>query len=71
MDVEFVSNSVKFMKAEKGTASTVQDFDLKVGSTELPPDAKNIHRTRLSIDLAVKDAGPKKGLPEGLLSFWI
>jgi hypothetical protein len=69
MEVEFVSNSVKFTKADKGTASAVQDFDLKVDSKELPPDAKNIRRTTLSIDVEVKDPGPKKGLPEGLLSF--
>ena len=69
LEVEFVSNSVKFAKADKGAASAVQDFDLTVDSNELPPDDKNIKRTRLIIDLAVKDSDPKKSLPEGLLSF--
>jgi len=69
LEVEFVSNSVKFAKANKGTASAVQDFDLTVDSNELPPDDKNIKRTRLTIDFAVKDSDSKKSLPEGLLSF--
>src|SRR5262249_18744948 len=67
-DVEFVSNSVKFDNADKGTASSLQDFTLKTDSKELPPD-KNLQRTRITIDIAVPDADPKKSLPEGLLAF--
>jgi hypothetical protein len=69
VEVEFVSNSVKFVKADKGAASAVQDFDVTVDSKDLPPDDKKITRTQLTIDFAVKDADPKKSLPGGLLSF--
>lgn len=68
LDVTFVSNSVKFAKAEKGIAAETQDFDLAVRAAELPPD-NNIVRTRLSIDVAVADADNKKVLPEGLWAF--
>jgi hypothetical protein len=68
LEIEFVSNSVKFDKADKGTASSVQNFDLKVESKELPPD-KNLQHTKLAIDVAVTEAGAKKSIPEGLLSF--
>jgi len=63
LELEFVSNSVKFAKAEKGVAAETQNFDLAVNAKELPPDG-NIQRTRLSIDVSVADAG--KSLPEGL-----
>jgi hypothetical protein len=68
LEVEFVSNSVKFDKAEKGTASAVENFNLKVDSKNLPPD-QNIQHTHLDIDMAVADADAKKSLPEGLLAF--
>jgi len=69
LEVEFVSNSVKFAKADKGTASAVEDFDLTADSKEFPPDDKNLKHTRISLDIAVKDSDPEKALPEGLLSF--
>ncbi len=67
LDLDFVSNSVKFDKAEKGVAAQVQDYDLKVTAQELPPDDKKILHTRLSVDVAVTD--PSKSLPQGLLAF--
>jgi hypothetical protein len=66
LEVEFVSNSVKYAKAEKGVAAETQNFDLVVNAKELPPDDKNIQRTRLSIDVTVTDSDAKKSLPEGL-----
>ena len=69
LEVEFVSNSVKFAKAQKGAAAAVQDFDLAVEAKELPPDDKNIQRTRLNIDVTVTNSDRKKSLQEGLLSF--
>ena len=68
LEVTFVSNSVKFDKAEKGTASAVQDFDLKVASTELPPE-QNLQHTKLDIQIGIADSDTKKTLPEGLLAF--
>lgn len=69
MEVEFVSNSVKFTKAEKGVAAEAQEFDLAVEAKELPPDDKKIVRTHLNIDLSMGDADPSKSLPEGLWAY--
>ena len=69
LEVEFVSNSVKFDKAEKGVAAETQDFNFAIEAKDLPPDAKNITRTRLSIDVSIADPDPKKSLPEGLWAF--
>ncbi len=69
LEVDFVSNSVKFAKAEKGIASEVQDYDLAVEAEELPPNDQDLSRTRLKIDIAVVDSDPGKALPRGLLSF--
>lgn len=69
LEVEFVSNSVTFAKGEKGLASEVQDFDLTVQPEELPPDDKQVRRTRLRIDVSVLDPDSKKTLPEGLWAF--
>ena len=69
LEVEFVSNSVKFAKAEKGLAAETQDYDLAVDVKELPPDKKKVQRTRLGIDVSVAEADPQKSLPEGLWAF--
>ena len=69
LEIEFVSNSVKFDKAEKGPAAELQEYDLAVEVKELPPDDKKISRTRLAIDVSVADSDTKKTLPEGLWAF--
>ena len=56
LEVDFVSNSVKFAKAEKGIASEVQDYELTVEAEELPPSDQDLSRTRLKIDIAVVDS---------------
>src|SRR5438477_6517676 len=46
LEVVFVSNSVKFDKADKGTAAAVQDFTMTVDSKELPTE-QNLQHTKL------------------------
>src|SRR5581483_7411354 len=62
LEVEFVSNSIRFTKAEKGVATQGQDYDLNVSVQALPPDEKNVKRTRLAIDFSLPDSAPGKGL---------
>lgn len=69
LELEFVSNSVKFSKADKGPAASEQDFELNVSATEAAPDDKDIRRTRISIDIAVNDSDTTKSLPNGILTF--
>ncbi len=69
LEVDFVSNSVKFAKAEKGIAAEIQDYDLAVETEELPPNDQDLSRTRLKIDIAVVDSDSSKALPQGLWTF--
>ena len=69
LEVDFISNSVKFAKAEKGVAAEMQDYDLTVEAEPLPDDEQGLSRTRLIIDVAVADDDPGKALPQGLWSF--
>ncbi len=69
LEVDFVSNSVKFAKAEKGIAAEIQDYDLTVKAEPLPDDDQGLSRTRLMIDVAVADGDPGKALPRGLWTF--
>ena len=69
LEVDFVSNSVKFAKAEKGIAAEIQDYDLTVETEELPPNDQGLSRTRLKIDIAVVDSDSSKALPKGLWTF--
>src|ERR1051326_4905320 len=68
-ELDYVSNSVKFDKAEKGVASSVEDFDLKVETKDLAPDDKTFTHTRLYVDVPLLRADPKKSVPEDLLPF--
>ena len=68
-ELDYVSNSVKFDKAEKGVASSVEDFDVKVETKDLPPDDKKITHTRITVDVTLLSSDPKKSLPDGLLAF--
>ncbi|MBI2819095.1 MAG: hypothetical protein HYX73_03875 [Acidobacteria bacterium] len=67
LDVDFISNNVKFSKAEKGIAAEMQDYDLKAEAEPLPNDDQGRSRTRIKIDVAVAEAG--KALPQGLWSY--
>ena len=69
LELDFVSNSIKFAKAEKGVAAEGLNFEIAVEPKELPPDDKKIAHTRLNIDVTITDSDPKKSFPEGLLAF--
>jgi hypothetical protein len=67
--LDFVSNSVKFARAEKGVASEGLELEVKAEAAELPPDDKKITHTRLTVDISVSGGDPKQSLPAGLLAF--
>lgn len=69
LELDFVSNSIQFTKAEKGVAAEGQNFEVTAEAKQLPPDDKKITHTRLNIDVSVADSDSKKSLPEGLLAF--
>ena len=67
--LDFVSNSVKFARAEKGVASEGAELEVKAQASELPPDDKKISHTRLTVEISAAGGDPKKALPSGLLAF--
>ncbi|MSO21476.1 MAG: hypothetical protein EXQ56_13665 [Acidobacteria bacterium] len=66
--VDFISNSVKFDKADTGGAAEGEDITLNVQSEELLADSKGLPRTRLKIEASAPGAGSKP-LPDGLWIF--
>ncbi|MBI4442049.1 MAG: hypothetical protein HY649_01585 [Acidobacteria bacterium] len=69
VELEFVSNSVKFTKAEKAPVAEGSDLDLAVQVEELPRNEKNVQRTRLMVAVSVVDSNAKKLLPGGVWGF--
>ena len=71
LEFDFVSSSVKFVKADKGIAAETQDYELSVKSSQLAPerDDNKLEHTRISIDVAVANSEGGKVLPEGLLAY--
>jgi len=67
LHVDFVSNSVKFAKADKGMAAETQDYDLAVEMEDLPANERDLPRTRLKVAVTLLDA--TTSIPEGLLAF--
>lgn len=69
VDIDYVSNSLKFQKASRGVVTEQVGADVSTTLTDGKPDAKNITRSKLRIAVAIPDKEPKKGLPEGLLAY--
>jgi hypothetical protein len=70
--LDFVSNSIKFAKAEKGVAGEAQEFEITAEAKELPLDTKDekkIQHSQLTVDVSLPDSSTQKSLPEGLLAF--
>jgi len=69
VDIEFVSNNLKFQKASKGTAAEAVNADITTSVTEGKPDDKGVTRSTLRLSASIPDASNKTGLPDGLLAY--
>ena len=69
LDIEFVSNNLKFQKASKGTAAETVNADITTSITEGKPDDKGVTRSTLHLTATIRDASNKTGLPDGLLAY--
>lgn len=69
VDIDYVSNSLKFQKASRGLVTEKVGADVSTTLTDGKPDAKNVTRSKLRIAVAIPDKEPKQGLPEGLLAY--
>ncbi len=70
VDIEFVSNHLKFQKASRGVIPEEIGADISANVTDGAPDAKTgAVRSKLRVAISLTEKNPQKGLPEGLLSF--
>lgn len=69
VDIDYVSNSLKFQKASRGVVTEQVGADVSATLTDGKPDSRNLTRSKLRIAVAIPDKEPKQGLPEGLLAY--
>jgi len=69
VEIEYVSNSLKFQRAAAGLAVEQVGADLSSMLTDGTPDARNVTRSKLRISVAIPEREPSRGIPDGLLSF--
>jgi hypothetical protein len=69
IEIEYVSNSLKFQRAAAGLAVEQVGADISSTLTDGTPDARNVTRSKLRIAVNVPASQPAKGIPDGLLSF--
>jgi hypothetical protein len=69
VDIEFVSNNLKFDHASNGTAADQVGAAITTALTEGKPDDKNVTRSKLRVTAGIADQNNKTGLPDGLLAY--
>jgi hypothetical protein len=69
MDIDYVSNHLKFQKAAAGVIPEDVGVDVAGSATDGEPDAKGTVRSQLRVSVSLTEKNPKKGLPEGLLVY--
>ena len=69
IEIEYVSNSLKFQRAAAGLAVEQVGADISSTLTDGTPDARNVTRSKLRIAVVVPQREPARGIPDGLLSF--
>jgi hypothetical protein len=69
VDIEFVSNNLKFEKASNGTAADQAGAAIATSVTEGKADDKGVTRSKLRVTASIADPNTKEGLPDGLLAY--
>jgi len=69
VEVEFVSNTLKFEKLSPGVAAEETGATVKGSVVEGKPDDKGIARSKLTITAALPADKAAAGLPDGLLAY--
>lgn len=69
VELDYVSNSLKFENAASGTAVEQAGATMKATLTEGKPDKNNVTRSKLRVDVEIPEGQTGKGIPDGLLSF--
>lgn len=69
VDIEFVSNNLKFQKSALGIAAEQANADVQTSVTDGQPDDKGVVRSKLHLTASVSGPAAKQGLPDGLLAY--
>ena len=69
VDIEFVSNNLKFQKASRGVAAEQANVDITTSVTDAPADDKGVTRSKLRVTAALTGQTPNEGMPDGLLAY--
>jgi hypothetical protein len=69
VEVEFVSNTLKFSKLSPGVAAEESGATVKGSVVEGKPDDKGITRSKLTVTADLPADKAKAGLPDGLLAY--
>jgi hypothetical protein len=69
VELDYVSNSLKFQSAATGTAVEQAGAAMKATLTDGTPDPNNVMRSKLRIDIEIPEGQAGKSIPDGLLSF--
>jgi len=69
LDIEFISNNLKFQKASPGIVAEQVKADIQTSVTEAAPEATGLVRSKLHIKATLPDETAKDGLPDGLLAY--
>ena len=69
VELDYVSNSLKFQNAAAGTAVQRSGATIKTTLTDGTPDQNDVMRSTLRIDVEIPEGEAGKSIPDGLLSF--
>ena len=69
VEIEYVSNSLKFNKASRGVVTEQVGADVAATLIEGTPNEDGVTRSKLQIATSLVEENPEKGIPGGLLAF--
>lgn len=69
VDIDYVSNNLKFHKAARGTAAEQAGAEISANLTDGAPDENGLIRSTLRVSASLAEETSKTGLPAGLLAF--
>jgi hypothetical protein len=69
VDIDYVSNNLKFQKASKGVAADQAGAEITTNLTDGTPDDKGITRSTLRVTASLGQGSATQGLPDGLLAY--
>lgn len=69
VDIEYVSNHLKFEKISEGILPEGVTADIEGKVTDGPPNPSGVIRSQVRVSISLTGPRPAKGVPDGLLAF--